>query len=153
MNKTTELFNSNSNMKLAYSELAKQLKNNKQERNKNSDIINNTVELESTKHVANKSNNLSNYNEHSMVSNINIANMTAEKIKNYTTNNKTTKDSNNTGTNISSVRMNISMKKGEQMEGPEDLHFFYVNIFHNNKRLPFLFEKNSNSNEFNNDEL
>jgi hypothetical protein len=37
----------------------------------------------------------------------------------------------------------ISKFSNNEIEGPEELHLFYVNIYHNNKKLAYKFDKSS----------
>lgn len=133
-----------SNINIAYSELAKQLKSNKHS----------TFHRNKTNYTANNSNTDTNTDN-----NINGINsyQQSDKILTKPKNSpaigftKTTKDN-----SITSLRMSCSMPKlgNVDLEGPEELHFFNVGIFQNNKRHAHKFEQgNSDGNSIINDEL
>jgi hypothetical protein len=68
-----------------------------------------------------------------------------DKITTLGMTNKTTKDISTSGNTSSTLRMfkettRFSTATPTDIEGPEELHMFYVNIYQNNKKLAFKFE-------------
>jgi hypothetical protein len=162
------------NMNIAYSELAKQLKNNKHTNqytnnfNPNNSLNNNNNQNNQNKDlkVINSYNNqaisfINNKNTNTRISsplgsnvNTRVSNFSTERILPGRESNlstvfptKTTKDNSiviNNNSSQASLKISNFMSKvvnnADNIEGPEELHLFYVNIFKNNKKLAIKFD-------------
>ncbi len=137
------LINNNGNNMNVYNELAKQLKNNKAVfRNSG---YHTTNSMEKTKSEFKMPNNFNQVNSSVepkatlLITNNKLNN--GEKITSLGIT-KTTKDN-----SMSSTMRMTKINNTNEIDGPEELHLFYVNIFHNNKKLAYKFENSSIKNE------
>jgi hypothetical protein len=137
---------------IVYNELAKQLKINKNyitktnwnfSSNKSENNLEMNNNLKSMKSFNNSQStntfHFDNLLQHSNRISSNIERSITERINtpNLIVTNKTTKD-----TNSSTLKLlSCSLNKANDIEGPEELHYFYVNIYNNNKKLAYKFEK------------
>lgn len=162
----------NNNMNQMYSELARQLKVNKSTSVRNNKPINHTAD-NMNEIISNKSGNnmfsmnlLKSYNKSfSQLDMNNIEHKEREKERIYSGIErgrsesllssmgltKTTKDSSLNGTKIAHVSNILS--KANEIDSPEELHYFYVTILQQNKKLAYKFEKNCISNDLLGEEI
>jgi hypothetical protein len=137
---------------IVYNELAKQLKINKNYISKtnwnfssnnsenNLEFNNNLKQMKSF----NNSESVNTFHIDNLLQNSNRISSNIERniterifTQNLIVTNKTTKD-----TNSSTLKLlSCSLNKANDIEGPEELHYFYVNIFNNNKKLAYKFER------------
>lgn len=131
----------NKNINFAYSELAKQLKNNKT----TTSSVNNTSRLKANYYTSEKimDNNFK-FKSTDTPANPITNKPTSSKVNSRANLNSTTGFTKTTKDNsIASLKMsyNNSFKmKNLEIESPEELHIFYVSMFQQNKSLAFKFE-------------